>query len=331
MRLIEFLNETSKPKVKVVNTGNEVFKAYIGRKYVGYVQIYNYKDDKVAPDERYIWKAVVNPEFRRQGVATALYDAAAERLAQQGLKLVPSPHSQLSDDAYAFWKNRNPESLKYHARTLAEPFHKHVGKKITYDGRPAVITKALSDKAFKYQYTDVPEGSANSQGVARWERIQDQLTEQRLTEAGMVSPYAAAKYIAADEDLFDAIASYAYQPDLYDDLPESTKQRFLSILKRVRPFKKRLYRGEPSNEHNNFQPTPDQVPRGFTSWSANSDTPSKHFMDHPDSMVKYTDGPVQAVKLEDIAYWRTVMTNEVHYGSMQAEYFVLEPVLRKVQ
>ena len=167
------LREAAKLRVKDLGNGN--FKAYLGRKYVGYVSVYNYKDDKVAPDERYIWKSVVKPEYRRQGVATALYNAAEEYLAARGLKLVPSPDQQLSDDAYAFWKKRNPDSLKHHARTLAVPFQKYVGKQITYNGRPAVIMKALSDRAFSYRYTDVPEDSVDSRGAARWERIQDQL------------------------------------------------------------------------------------------------------------------------------------------------------------
>lgn len=165
----------------------------------------------------------------------------------------------------------------------------------------------------------------------------DELNEIRrraglpIMEAGLVSRQAAAKYVAADDELFDAIASYVGSPDYYDDLPEESKKKFLSILQRVRPFKKRLYRGEPSNDFNNFQPYSDQFPRGFSSWSAAQDVPEKWFRDSRDHIVKYTDGPIKALSLEDIVYWRTVLTNQSIYGGMQAEYFVLEPVVRKVE
>ena len=107
MRLIEFLKltEAVHPDVKVKDVGDGNFKAYLKGKYVGYVSIYNFKDreGKFAPDERYIWKAVVKPGFKRTGIGTALYNAAEEWLNERGLKLVPSPDQQLSDEAYAFW------------------------------------------------------------------------------------------------------------------------------------------------------------------------------------------------------------------------------------
>ncbi len=147
-----------------------------------------------------------------------------------------------------------------------------------------------------------------------------------LDEARLVSPNAAAKFIAMDDELFEAVAAYATWPDSFEERPDKLK-KFLYILSRVKPFKIRLYRGEPRFEWNNYQP--DET-RGFTSWTPARDTAEKYFADHPSLMVKYTDGPVQAIKLEDIAYWRTVLTDESHYGSSQAEHFVLEPVERKV-
>lgn len=148
-----------------------------------------------------------------------------------------------------------------------------------------------------------------------------------LDESSLVSPSAAAKFIAKDDDLFEAIAAWASYGgvDSFDEREDQLK-KLLYILSRVKPFKYRLYRGEPTFEHNNYQP---YETRGFSSWTPNYDTASKYFADHPSLTVKYTDGPVQAVKLEDIAYWRTVLTGESHYGSAQAEYFVLEPVERK--
>lgn len=170
MHLIEFLTITEeKAKVRVKKFPYEVYKGYVGRKLAGFAQIYTGKEEKIQPNERHIWKSAVDPSFQRQGVATAIYDAIAKDLAAQGLTLVPSPGNVLSDDAYKFWMNRNPEAMKNDPRNLAKPFLKYVGRQITVRGRPAVIIKALNDKVFKYRFTDVPEGSTSSQGSRRWE------------------------------------------------------------------------------------------------------------------------------------------------------------------
>ena len=151
-----------------------------------------------------------------------------------------------------------------------------------------------------------------------------------INEASPVSSYAAARYIASDDELYDAVASYVYNPDVYDEeVSEPTKQRFLSILSRVRPIKKRLYRGEQAYEYNDWQPYEDHLHRGFTSWSAAADVSRKWFTDTPEHMVKYTDGPMKAISLSDIVYWRNVLTDESVYSGAQAEYFVLEPVQRQ--
>lgn len=53
-----------------------------------------------------IYKVAVDPSFRRQGIATALYKAAEEKFGQ----LMPS--STQSDNAFDFWKTYRPEAVK---------------------------------------------------------------------------------------------------------------------------------------------------------------------------------------------------------------------------
>ena len=154
------------------------------------------------------------------------------------------------------------------------------------------------------------------------------VSEARLDE-GYISPAAAAKYIASDEELWDAVAGYVYNQDYLRENPDLVP-RLLDVMKRIRPFKKRLYRGEPSFEHNDYQPDSDHDSNmGFSSWSLNVATAQMHNRYTYDSMVKYTDGPIQGVMVNDIAYWRTILTGEMHNAGDQAEMLVLEPVERR--
>lgn len=135
-----------------------------------------------------------------------------------------------------------------------------------------------------------------------------------------ISPYRAAKLVAQDDDLFDTIASYTVNSSAFEDNPEHIT-KFAKILNLIKPYKKRLWRGELEGYH----PT-----RPFTSWSANQNVAQSYFASERGHKLYYTDGPVKAVSLSDIALARTRMSpGESHYSGMQAEHFVLEPVERK--
>jgi len=184
MRLLQLyrrINEAHNPNVKVKYfSNNDVYHAYLGKKKVGHAQLWVYSDDRVGENERYVWKSAVQPEYKRQGVATALYDAIANDLESKGQKLIPSPDTQLSQEAYEFWKARDPESIKKHGKYLAEPYQKYAGQPITAsNGRPATIWQAVAsmdgELYFTYRYTDTPEGSTNSVGRAPIETLMDQL------------------------------------------------------------------------------------------------------------------------------------------------------------
>jgi hypothetical protein len=62
-----------------------------------------------------ILHAEVDPGRRRKGVAAGLYDRIEEVLAT-----TLRPSGWLSEDAYAFWRSRNPEAVAGHRRM--EPF-----------------------------------------------------------------------------------------------------------------------------------------------------------------------------------------------------------------
>lgn len=177
------ISEARNPDVRVKKFGGGIYRAYLGRTKVGHAQLNDFNSDDVADDERYIWKSAVHPDYLRQGVATELYNVIADDVGAKGLKLVPSPDTQLSKDAYDFWKARDPESIKGHGKYKAEPYQKYIGREIvvTREGgqRPAVVTHVgwgrRDEPDLGIRYTDVPEGSVNSQSQVYLSAVKDQL------------------------------------------------------------------------------------------------------------------------------------------------------------
>ena len=102
MRAREFIREgKSRPNVEIRWDGNFTVKAYVDGKFAGSAEFAS--DD---PEGRYGFYAIdvgVLPQYRRMGVATAMYDAAAEKFGE----IIPSEHQ--TDDARAFWKSYGRE------------------------------------------------------------------------------------------------------------------------------------------------------------------------------------------------------------------------------
>ncbi len=102
MRAREFIRENkTRPDIEIRWDGNFTVKAYIDGKFAGSAEFAS--DD---PEGRYGFYAVdvgVLPQYRRMGVATAMYDAAAEKFGD----IIPSEHQ--TDDARAFWQSYGRE------------------------------------------------------------------------------------------------------------------------------------------------------------------------------------------------------------------------------
>jgi len=178
MRAHEFITEKTNTDVTITKTRDGIYYATLDGERVGRAIVYDHSDDKVGENERYIWKSAVKTSMTRKGIATALYNKIADDLAAQGLKLVPSPDTQLSDEGFAFWKSRDPESIKNHGTFKAEPYKKYIGREVIVKDRPAVIERVgwSGDKpTVGIRYTDVPEGSTNSKSTQRFDVVKDQL------------------------------------------------------------------------------------------------------------------------------------------------------------
>ena len=102
MRAREFILENKvRPNIEIRWDGNFTVNAYIDGKFAGSAEFAS--DD---PDGNYGFYAVsvgVKPEFRRMGVATAMYNAAQEKFGD----IIPSEHQ--TDDARAFWQSYGRE------------------------------------------------------------------------------------------------------------------------------------------------------------------------------------------------------------------------------
>lgn len=99
MRAQEFILENKvRPNIDIEWDGNFVVNAYIDGKQVGSAEFAS--DDPEGESDFYALSVGVKPEYRRMGVATAMYDAAEERFGE----IIPSEHQ--TDDARAFWQSR---------------------------------------------------------------------------------------------------------------------------------------------------------------------------------------------------------------------------------
>ena len=98
MRAHEFIFETkSRPNIDIDWDGNFTVNAYINGVLVGHAEFAS--DDPDGEEGFYAISVGVEPEYRRMGVATAMYDAAEEKFGE----IIPSEHQ--TDDARAFWKS----------------------------------------------------------------------------------------------------------------------------------------------------------------------------------------------------------------------------------
>jgi GNAT superfamily N-acetyltransferase len=142
--------------------------------------------------------------------------------------------------------------------------------------------------------------------------------------------------IAADDELFHAVAQYtAKNPNIFREKPELAA-RLEGHLRRVKPFKQTLYRGEPApslypgdwDRRGMPAERPHEGRHGaFASWSSNHTTAKEFARDHlHNGNVRVTPGPVQGVSLSNIVAHRNRLRPEENlYEGMQAEWLVLHP------
>lgn len=133
----------------------------------------------------------------------------------------------------------------------------------------------------------------------------------------------AEALIAADDDLFNAVAIYtAANPDIFEDWPHE-REKLIDILNRIKPFTpwfKTFYRGQPDAD----DPSAIPMRRGFRSWTANRKTAEDFARDYRGGVVLVRSGKVKGIEIQGIATWRMRMTNESHYGGIQAEWLLLD-------
>lgn len=109
MKLHEIANPTAYT-FHIKRTGKEIevwVKHPSATKWQGYIHaaLTAYKQpDQTTIDQLEAIEVYVNPNNRKQGLGTILYDKV-EQVMQQRIQ----PSGELSDDAIAFWTKRNPK------------------------------------------------------------------------------------------------------------------------------------------------------------------------------------------------------------------------------
>ena len=101
-------------RFREIAAGNENFKFYFDQEHtfiaydpktnrkLGYL-IVGYKNED---GSRSVHKVAVDPEFRRQGIATSLFKAAEQEFGEL------TPSTAQSDNAFDFWKTYRPEAVQ---------------------------------------------------------------------------------------------------------------------------------------------------------------------------------------------------------------------------
>lgn len=127
--------------------------------------------------------------------------------------------------------------------------------------------------------------------------------------AKSISHEQAEMLIGANENLFNIIDSYKAENTPFEN------NEIISIIKRIVPIKKTLFRGTENEYYDEFHTMPIQ------SWSENNET-AKHF----GNTIKRNTSTIQGIKLQNIYYWNGLLYgNENGLGDSQAEWLILPP------
>lgn len=129
--------------------GSHSYAAFVGPTMIGKASAWM--------DSREVFSIMdvcIRADFRRRGVATALY---REIEANSGKELKPA--LSLSDEAFEFWKSFRPEAV---ASDLRQRRAELIGQNVVDRNRPATIF-SVSGGVATARYDDVAKGSSDSE------------------------------------------------------------------------------------------------------------------------------------------------------------------------
>jgi len=134
-----------------------------------------------------------------------------------------------------------------------------------------------------------------------------------ITESASISADDAAKYIAQDEVLFEAVQDYVYENegDLIDN-PEISN-RFIKLLQSVIPFRDNNWLVRGANDAGN---------RVWSSWTYGEDT-AKTFAQQNSSSILIHEPPYKGISLARINEWHHELYNSNMGSGHQGEVFLL--------
>jgi len=115
--------------LRLEQVGRNSFKALAGRRVVGSASAWHDCNQRFC-----ILQSYVRPDYRKRGVARALYEAIE---ASSGKVLAPA--TSLSDDGFEFWKRFRPESVAHDLRHVRDRL---IGRPVEVKGQSGTVVSA---------------------------------------------------------------------------------------------------------------------------------------------------------------------------------------------
>lgn len=182
-------------QIRIKETNPGLYKAYVNRRLAGALSLHH----KSWSDKgRMVHEVVVNPGFRRQGIATALYRYVEEDIGEE---LIPS--DTLSDEGFKFWVNYRDGAIdKKDVRRIQDQL---VGQKVTSPKHDNAVGKikgirGVGDRAaISIKFDEPIDNRGSTISMVRAHELRGQIPEldKFIAESILFENYDAA------EDFYD--------------------------------------------------------------------------------------------------------------------------------
>lgn len=150
---MEAVGEMGRMAIRLESARSGAVRAIAGKRIVGSASAWHDCNGRFC-----ILQSYVRPDYRRRGVARAMYEAI-ER--ESGKQLVPA--TSLSDEAFEFWKRYRPEAVAEDLRHRKDDL---VGRVLEIKGRAGTVATA-SGSVMVVEYEKPTESGSTTCVVVR--------------------------------------------------------------------------------------------------------------------------------------------------------------------
>ena len=278
MRAREFILENKvRPNIEIRWDGNFTVDAYINGKRVGSAEFAS--DD---PEGRYGFYAIsvgVDPMYRRMGVATAMYDAAAEKFGE----IIPSEHQ--TDDARAFWQSYGKEVVG----ETKQPMPQEVAQHLQYLTPDDVGVDEVSDYRIHFEgFTDFCKSSSDY--CANPEAVYQEVFSDFIAREGGQKPLWSG--MVGDEE-YPILYSVFKDNELTENLSNSQVLRYVKKI------------------HPDWSGSVDHSIMNHEEWELINYPVSKLQIADPESEDGYIEDPYNRILDVDMAHVQSIKQHDI--------------------